>query len=1139
MSLLSLPRLLFAVMLLSFFGGAASAQTLGTIIGAVTDDTGAVIPGVDVEITNEEQGTSSVVSTQSDGSYRLPGVQPGSYSIRIEADGFRSHLVQNLRVEVGSILTYDAVLEVGAVTETVTVEAATPLVETSRGSLGAVVENKRVLELPLQTREVFDLIDLTPGAQRMRNSNRAGGGDVTIAGGRTRAAGVFIDGVVNSRTGIGATITELSTPIDAIQEVRVEANAATAELGRSAAGFINATTKAGTNEIHGSGYWFLRNDALNARGWDARSKTKLRRNVVGGTIGGPIVKNRTFFFYNYDHTIENRDNLRVRSVGLPEWKNGDLSTMLQSNGQLRRVYDPLTSQGRGGEMQFPNNVIPGARLDPVAQSVLGFLPSANFAQVDVSNEGNWQRNLPFELRRTSHTGRVDHELNSANKLMFRYNLFMPVRVDNVPADDFGISDPNATRAPVRQQNILLSYTKLFSPTFFMTATGGFFRFRQHNQGFSLNEDVAGQTLGLRGVGPDAFPRFNIGGNPGFTNFGTGNHNRLFAFTNFEYTAHFTKVSGAHTYKFGWDFRRYQGSEIGRQQGSGVFDFANTDTRGLNPDGSVIGGTGADLASFLIGQADRARVQANPTFGRRSWYTAGFFQDDWRVNANFTVNLGLRYEYEAPFTEVADRVAGWDPGLPLPAAGTNGIAPGQRGAYYFAGRDGFPRNPIRPDKNNISPRFGFAYRPGGNNKSVIRGGFAVMYGGNYDGNVLQTGSQGFGGSGNIGGGQVPLLKDGMPDTFLTIPDPSELNADFGTRGTKFVQGRVDYVDINHRTPYSFDWNLTWQHQIGEQLFEVRYFAKFAKKVNLRRMNLNQIHPLNLPRVGTNEFGSQTQRLLKPFTQYGGTGQIRMNNPNFFKSDYQGLSFKTEKRFNEGVGYIFLYTFSRWYDNAPFVGEDGATLGDHDWFQNIHDFASEWSLSGNNSPHRVVFSPVYELPFGKGKRFGANMGRVADKIVGGWQISGIYTFQSGSPFGVTVQNGARDVKGDNAADATLYANLVGEPKHPNQGDPALGGRRGVLWTNEAAFESPDPFTLGNAGRKVRGILGPGTPHIFNISLAKNTQLSEKVRMQIRWETFNSFNTPEFNNPRDQVGQSGFGVVNAGNSHREMQLGLKFYF
>ena len=1134
---MNLSRLLVAAALLTALAVNAPAQTLGTILGTATDNTGAVIPGVKVEITNEDQGTTSVVETQGDGTYYLPNVRPGSYAIRMESEGFRPHQVSNLRLEVGSVLTYDAALEVGALTETVTVEAASPLVETSRGSLAAVVENKRVLELPLVNREVFDLIDLTPGAQRMRNSNRAGGGDVTIAGGRTRSAGVFIDGVVNSRTGIGATITELSPPVDAISEVRVEANAPTAEYGRSAAGFMNATTKSGTNEFHGSGYWFIRNDALNARGWDARSKTKLRRNVPGATIGGPIVKNKAFFFYNYDITIQNLENLRVRSVGLPAWKTGDLSTMLQSNGKLRRVYDPLTSTSRGGEMQFENNVIPRARLDPVAQNVLSFVPTANRTEVDVSNEGNWVSNLPRELRRTSHTMRVDYELDPNDKITFRYNLFMPVDDGLQPSPEWGAADPNAIRFPQRQQNILLSYTKLFSPTFFMTATGGFFRYRNHVQSYFLDEDLASQ-IGLSGVAADAFPRFNIGGNPGYSSLGQGGgHQRLFAFTNFEYTAHFTKVTGNQTFKFGIDYRRYQGSELGRQTASGVFDFANTDTRGLNPDGSVIPGTGSDLGSFLLGQADRARVQANPSFGRRSGYFAGFFQDDWRVNSQLTLNLGLRYEYEGPFTEVADRITGWDPGLPLPAAGTNGIRHDQTGAFFFAGRDGFPRNPIRRDRNNIGPRFGFAIRPGGRSNTVVRGGFAVMYGGNYDGNVLQTGSQGFGGAGNIGGGQVPLLKDGMPATFLQIPDASELNHNFGTRGTKFVQGRVDYVDINHRTPYAFDWNLTFQHQAGEQLFEVRYYAKFAKKVNLRRMNVNQIHPNNLPRVGLNEFGGQTQRLLKPFTQYGGTGQIRMNNPNFFKSDYQGVTFKTERRFNKGVGYIFLYTFSRWYDNAPFVGENAASLGDHDWFQNVHDFASEWSLSGNHAPHRMVFSPVYELPFGKGKL--VNLSGPLNAIAGGWQISGIYTFQSGSPFGVTVLNGARDVKGDNAADATLYADLVGDPNHPSRGEPAVGGRRGILWTNEAGFEVPALYTLGNAGRKVPGTLGPGTPHIFNIAVSKNTQITERLRAQFRFETFNSFNTPEFNNPRDQVGQSGFGVVNAGNSHREMQLGLKLYF
>ena len=243
--------------------------------------------------------------------------------------------------------------------------------------------------------------------------------------------------------------------------------------------------------------------------------------------------------------------------------------------------------------------------------------------------------------------RVNCELDPNDKLTFRYNLFMPVDDARQPSADWSAADPNWQSFPQRQQNILMSYTMLFSPTFFMTGAGGFFRYRNHVQGHNLNEDLASQ-IGLSAVGADAFPRFNIGGNPNYTSLGqAGNHQRLFAFTNFEYTAHFTKVTGSQTFKFGVDYRRYQGSELGRQSASGIFDFANTDTRRLAPDRSVISGTGSDLASFLIGQADRARVQANPSFGRRSGYVAAFSQDDWRVNNELTLNLGLRYEYEPP------------------------------------------------------------------------------------------------------------------------------------------------------------------------------------------------------------------------------------------------------------------------------------------------------------------------------------------------------------------------------------------------------------------------------------------------------------------------------------------------------------
>ncbi len=1116
-------------------------SNIGVITGSVTDSTGAVIPGASVTIRDTERGVERKVQTQANGVYISPDMQPGQYTITVESDGFQTSVVSRLRLDVGGRLIQDFEMQVGQVAETITVEGVTSLVDTTRGSVGDVIENKRILELPLNGRQVFDLVTLTPGSFRMNQSQRGDTdrdiADVSIAGGRTRSAGVYIDGVINSRTGLGASIPELSTPIDAISEVRVDANASGAEMGRSSAGFVNATTKGGTNEFHGALYEFLRNDALDARGWDADQKTKLRRNNFGGNLGGPIAKNRTFFFYNFDQMIERRDNLRTRSVPLDPWRNGSFLGVQRSTaggGIDVPIYDPLTgpSNVRGGTDPFPNNTIPTTRIDPVAARALSFVPGANRQPNDlITQAGNWQRNVAAIKDRTNHLVRMDHDLGPNNKLMGRYTIFSPATTgDRVAAVDYGPADPDFTNAPLKQQNALLQYTKLLSPTFFMTGRAGFFRFFQHTRGNGFGEDWPSQ-LGLAGVPQDVFPRFNIGGDPGISNFGSGGpHNRRFAFTNFEYAVHLTKVAGNHAWKWGVDYKKYQGSEEGRQQASGVFTFNGQDTRGLTPAGAPIPNTGLRMADFLLGEADNVQVTASPSIGRRASYMALFIQDDWRITNRLTLNLGLRYDYETPFHEVADRMANWDPGRPLPAAGTGDIPVGQLGAMVFAGRQVGSRT-IRPDRNNVGPRFGFAYRPFNHSRTVVRGGFGVLYGANYDGNVLQTGSQGFVRFGSLGNGIAPPLRDGMPADLLQIPSEENLTSDFGIRGSRFPLSRVDFVDQNHRTPYAFDYNVGVQHQIGEQLVEVRYMAKLAKKVNLREMNINQIHPDNLGRTDV------PAHLLRPFPQYAGNAEVRMNNPNFFRSDYHAVSLKLEKRFNAGLGYIFTYTWSRWHDNAPFVGEGESSLGDHDWFQNIYDYESEWSLSNNHTPHRVVISPIYELPFGKGQKFLGNSSGVADKIIGGWQVSTIGILQSGAPFGPTVLNGPRDFKGDQSPAAVLRPNIVGDPNAVERGAPAVG-RRGIQWFNPDAFAAPARFTLGDAPRNLYGILGP-PQYSWAIVVAKNTRINERYNLQFRWEMFNAFNNPEFSNPIDQVFQSGMGTTTGGNSHREMQAGLKLYF
>jgi hypothetical protein len=1121
---------------------ALAQQSLGIVTGTVSDNSGAVIPGAQVQITFRDRGISFIVHTQPDGVYVAPEREPGIYSIRVEAQGFKSHIANNLRLDVGGRLTHDVSLDVGLVTESVSVEAVTPLLETTRGAVGDVVENKRVLEMPLNGRQVFDLVSLTPGSIRMSSSQRAGdSADMSIAGGRTRSAAVYLDGVINSRTGIGATIAELSPPVDSIGEFRVDSSAPGAELGRSSAGFVNATTKSGTNAFHGTGYYFIRHDALDSRGWDADSKTKLRRHTPGGNLGGPIVRNKTFFFYNYEMLREDREALRTRDVGLEKWLRGDFSGLQRSvtqGGQLIGIpvplYDPLTSNIRGGTVQFPNNVIPPSRLDPVALNIIKFYPKANREPNNpVTFAGNWQRNVPVENRRQNHLVRLDHDLTEKDKLMGRYTLFSPSNDRPLPDPDWGFSDPNATNNPVRQQNALLAYTRLFSPTLILNATAGFFRFFQHNQGVGFGQNMP-EKIGLRGVPPDVFPRFNIGGNPGINSVGaTGAHNRRFAFTNFEYGAKLTKITGSHTVRFGWDYRRYQGSEEGRQQASGQFAFNGQDTRGINAAGQAIANTGAPMADFILGYIHSVLVRASPSIGRRSFYTGGFVQDDWRVTSNFTLNLGIRYDYEAPFYEVANRMANFDPTVPNPAAGRFGIAPGQLGVSVFANREGRKRNLIRPDRNNVGPRFGFAWRPKGRSNTVVRGGFGVLFGGNYDGNVLQTGSQGFIKLGSANAGSVSLpyrLRDGVPPDLLEIPEEKDLTHFFGTIGSRYPQSRIDWVDQNHRTPYAYDANFGIQHQMGAHLIEGRYLGKFGHSLNIRDLNINQIHPANLARTDL------PRDQLRPFTQFPGASDIRLNQANFYHSNYHAFAFKAEKRFAGGFAYIATYAFSKFIDNAPFVGEDNASLGDSDWFQNIYDYRSERALSNNHVPHRVVLSPIYELPFGKGRRFAGTASGFLDKMISGWHISTIATFQSGSPFGVSVLNGPRDFKGDNTVQSVLRANVIGDWRLGDRRSQPAVGQRGIQWFNPEAFAAPARFTLGNSSRTA--LLGPGQRN-FDTAVSKNTRIGERYTLQFRWETFNTFNTAEFLNPIDQVFQPGFGTTSGGNSHREMQFALKLYF
>jgi len=1119
-----------ALCLLLLFPGALLAQgQRGSIGGTITDAAGSALAGVRVSVINEETGSAFEALSADDGTFLAPQLLPGFYRLQAELAGFRQLKVEHVQVNIDQAVALNLRLEVGQVTETVTVEGAAALLNTEQGAVGHVVQNRQIVDLPLNGRNAFDLVNLTPASFRLN-------GFVSIAGGRTQAASAMLDGVINSRGGLGSENIEINPPIDSMQEFKVQANSMSAEFGRTSAGLINATTKSGGNKLHGSVYEFLRNDLFDSRGWNVDQKAPLRRNQFGATVGGPIRKNKSFFFYNYDGFRERRGVVRTRRVPTERERRGDFSqTEFEvrpgASGGVLPIYDPLTGK------PFPGNVIPLERLDPVGRKALEFIPLPNRPPNNpVTQAGNWQQNSVNSDTHDYHIMRLDHDFTTHTKIFGRYILVDPDGSPDGAAPGFGLSDPDAINVFNRRQNLAINFQHIFSPKLIATIIMGGTRLSILRQSVAAGQDIPGK-LGLKGVEPDAFPRFNFsGGKVPMTNFGTtGNQNRIAAFTNTQYTGSLTWIKGDHSLKFGAEYWRFNANEINRNMASGQFTFQPTPTQGRNAQGQLIANTGLPLASFLLGIIDSVNVRIDAGIGKRSFYTAGYVQDDWKAHPRLTLNFGLRYEVESPVSEVANRMNSFDPRVPHPLAGrvVDGqlIPAGTKGVVTFPGRNGQGKYLVDWDRNNFAPRFGLAFRPFNHNRTVVRAGFGIFYGSPYNREVIQQMRLGFGGVANFRTPVPFTLREGLPPGALQFPAEQDLVPEFGSIGTKWPQQQVQFLDPERRTNYSQNFNLTIAQQVKDMAFEVAYLGNLGRKVPFPNINLNHIPTGLLSRTDI------PVRLRRPYPQYpGDTAQVQILSPNWGISNYHAFVVKSEKRFASGVGWIFAYTLSKWIDNVTFTGGDDATFGDDDQVQNIYNLRAERSLSTNDIRHRVVISPIIELPFGRGKRWWQK--GVLAQAFGGWSLSTIATLQSGSPFGVTVSNGPRDLLGDNADGKNLRPNLVGDPNLPSsqKGTPATGGVIGIQWFNPEAFAVPAQFTYGTAPRTV--MTGPGRAN-FDVAILKSFHFTERYRLQFRFEMFNALNRPQFGVPGNTLGASGFGIATATGSDRELQFGLKFFF
>lgn len=1137
---------------------------LGTITGTILDPQGAGIANVPVVATNTATNLTFKGSSSQDGTYTIPSVPVGPYELTIQAPGFKRVQRTGLVVEVAQRLRVDVTMEIGQVSESVMVTAEVARVQTEDSSLGTVVEQKRIEELPLNGRHVFNLVKVVPGVAprfpatdgfaEISNQNFS---QIRINGGPAYGNQYFLDGVSNS----AAVHNEISVVpmVDAVAEFRVETNALKAEFGQTSGGVVNAVTKSGGNEFHGSLYHFLRNDALDARNAFAtqpdprtgRIKQVLRYNHFGGTVGGPVLlpklyngKNRTFFFAGYEQwRWRSTGSPRIGTVATALERNGDFSATRTPQGGTIPVYDPATTRrnpnGSGFVRDlFPGNLVPRDRMDPLSLKVLPFMPLPNATPTNVFTNANNFVSLIGSLSDQGVTNvRLDHRINDADSMFFRYSSTRNTREDR--GWGLGVADPAARNDQRDNHNAVFSHLKIFSPTilndFRLGATRQYLPFVHP----SFDQEWPKQ-LGYPAIIPqDQFPPVNIGGvlAIGSSGFSAG----LRAQQIIQIADSVTITRGNHSIKTGFDYRWWRLSFVNRAQPSGNFNF-NTDLTNnpLSP-----AGTGVGMATFLLGEVSSGSLGVRPFFQFRANPFGAFVQDDWKVTRTLTLNLGLRYDTSFGGTELHNRASNFDPFAVNSQTRMLGV-------MNYAGANGYPATFVDRDKNNFGPRFGFAWDPRGNGKMAIRGGYGLIYSMVESGNLSPDNANALGFSVDT---PFASAQPGIERAFRFSVGPTSLVQPLGAGGGPSALRGLDVraQTRNAQSPYIQQWNFTVQRALAAGwVGSAIYAGSKGTKLFGANYNLNQLDPANFslglglqdlvdnPYFGQISTGPlsaariQRQQLLRPYPDYGNVLTWANNG---LSTIYHSLQASLEKRFSNGVSALFSYTKSKLISESQAIGGgNDATAGVGDYRIGRLNRRIDRAVDADDISQRLVASGLWELPVGKNKWLAGNANALVNGVIGGWQLNGIWTVQTGTPL---------VVRGTNNFTGIGYPNIVGDPTLP------AGERTPVRWFNTEAFANPADFTIGNAPRTLPATRGPGLNDL-SFSLFKTFRIKERFRLESRWELFNALNTVNYNNPnttfqpsRPAAGQTAtnlnpnFGRILSALEPRRMQFGLRLAF
>ncbi len=1170
-SLASLKAVAVTVLILALLALNTFAQRgRGTILGTVTDSTGAVIPAATVTITNTATNAATTAVTNDDGNFVAPNLNVGAYTVAATKAGFKKALRSGITLEVDQRAEINLVLETGAVTETVEVSSQASLVDTTTATFGKVIENRRVEELPVNGRNALSLVLLAPAVQSGIGPTASGFADrgtqisfIRINGSPFASNNLVVDGL----SSVNAYVPDvnINPNVDSVQEFKVQTNTMSAEYGFTLGGVVNLVTKAGTNAYHGTLYEFFRNNALDANSWAnnraARPIQPLRYNQYGGSIGGPIRlpkkvfgplgyegRDRSFFFYNYEGYRFVTNASGFYTMPTEAFRNGDFSKLADATGKPIIIYDPATTRANpsgNGFLRdpFPGNIIPANRIDIVSKNILKFYPLPNRTPDNAfTNLNNYFGAVSNKRTLSNHTSRVDHRFSEKNSFTARYSFYKQYT-------DQGTSnlypDPVVRQRfdPFRGHNIVLSDLHNFTSNLIHEVRIGVAR-----QIFDFKVASAGdgwpQQLGLPSiVPPDTFPAVS-NGLPGFQT-GTVGKRGSSVWQLFD---SLTWLRGNHTLKFGTELRLTQANNLQKSSPSGSFNFPTTLTDNAAPVAGNRINTGNSFATFLLGSVGSASVTTH--LGESEVGKAyGFYgNDEWKLRRNLSLSLGLRYDYQQ---QPYERRCGTSMFNPFVTNPTNGL----KGATQYACVD-YGRTFSETDKNDFAPRVGFSWDVRGNQKTVVRGGYGIFmasvfsfYVGNFDS------TNGFAGTStayNPPNGNNLLTAFQFKDGFPFIPNQPQ-GAKLGPN--LFATSSTSFREQIARTPMSQQWNLSLQQQLGGGfLVEVAYSANHGTHLLTGNYDLNQADPALVRQFGlagqlTNNvanpyagkvpgaFGGATitqAQAIRPFPYVGG---ITVQSPHQGNSIYHSLLVSAEKRFSKGFTLLASYTFAKLisdsiYNGLNFIGSEG---GNEFGYQNgLYNRRAERAEDPSNVPHRLVVSGLFELPIGNGKKLDFKNG-VANNILGNWQLNTITTIVQGTP---TVVRGANN----GLANRPDWIGSLELPSGFTDANP----QRGVQWFNPAAFVNPALYTFGNTPRAISQFRNPGAV-IIDLSVFKNFVITERLKLQFRAEAFNAPNHVNLGSPNTSFGagpggtnnNDAFGRITGSRDPRNMQLGLKLIF